>query len=346
MVHPDDRATVVSIAAKMASGEVMPPLEHRIFHRDGSVRWVLNQRVLRHTPDGQISGYDGLISDITERKVAEDALRKALSNLQESHEELKASQLLLINTEKLEITGRLAAGVAHEVKNPLAILAMSLDYLSRVLTDRDETVADVLNDMRDAVRRADRIIIGLLDFSASEKLELQPGDLNSAIEKAAQLVNHSRKSNGVELVQNLAPDLPPVALDQSKTVQALVNLFSNSIDAMPGGGTLTIRSYQPSSTGSDAASRTSGQFPGRAGMVVVEIEDGGSGIPPDKLPKIFDPFFTTKPPGKGTGLGLTVTRKILELHGGSLQITNRQEGGVRSVLQFPALDAEVTRKLS
>ena len=342
VVHPDDRPAVVSIAAKMASGEVMPPLEHRIFHRDGSVRWVRNQRVLRHTPDGQIAGYDGLISDITERKVAEDALRKALSNLQESHEELKASQLLLINTEKLEITGRLAAGVAHEVKNPLAILAMSLDYLSRVLTDRDETVADVLNDMRDAIGRADRIIRGLLDFSASEKLDLQPEDLNSVIEQATLLVRHTIKSNRVELVKSLAPDLPPVALDQNKTVQALVNLFSNSLDAMPDGGTLTVRSYykQSSDIDRDENSQTSGQFTGEAASVVVEIEDSGCGIPPDKLPKILDPFFTTKPPGKGTGLGLTVTRKIIGLHGGSLQVTNKEEGGARALLLFPALKAK------
>lgn len=341
VVHPDDRPTVVAIAAKMASGEGMPPVEHRIYHRDGSIRWVRNQRVLRHTPDGKLAGYDGLVSDITERKLAEEALRKALANLQKSHEELKASHMLLINTEKLEITGRLAAGVAHEVKNPLAILAMSLDYLSRALPDVDGNVADVLKEMRDAIGRADTIIRGLLDFSASEKLALQPGDLNSAIEKAILLVRHSRKSNRVELVKNLAPDLPPVALDQNKAVQALVNLFSNAIDAMPDGGTLTVRSFykQPSNTERDSGSQTSGQFPGESTIAIVEIEDSGDGIPPDKLPKIFDPFFTTKPPGKGTGLGLTVTRKIIELHGGSLQITNRPDGGTRALLLFAALKA-------
>ena len=283
-----------------------------------------------------------LSADIISRKLAEEALRKALANLQKSHEQLKASQMLLINAEKLEITGRLAAGVAHEVKNPLAILAMSLDYLSRVLPGMDENVADVLKDMRDAIRRADTIILGLLDFSASEKLKLQPGDLNSVIEKATLLVRHNRKSNRVELVKNLAPDLPPVAIDQHKAVQALVNLFSNSIDAMPDGGTLTVSSYfkQPVNTAREAGAQTSAQSLGEATIVVVEINDSGSGIPPDKLSKIFDPFFTTKPPGKGTGLGLTVTRKIIELHGGSLQITNKQEGGARALLLFPALKAK------
>jgi len=285
---------------------------------------------------------EDLSADITARKVAEESLRKALANLQKSHEELQSSQMLLINAEKLEITGRLAAGVAHEVKNPLAILAMSLDYLSRVLPDMDKNVADVLKDMRDAIRRADTIILGLLDFSASEKLELQPGDLNSVIEKATLLVRHIRKTNSVELVKNLTPDLPPVALDQNKAVQALVNLFSNAIDAMPDGGTLAVRSYykQPSHTERDTASQTSGQFLGDATIVVVEIEDSGSGIAPEKLSKIFDPFFTTKPPGKGSGLGLTVTRKIIELHGGSLQITNRPEGGASALLLFPALKAK------
>jgi len=278
-----------------------------------------------------------LSEDIIARKVAEEALRKALANLQKSHEELKASQMLLINAEKLEITGRLAAGVAHEVKNPLAVLAMSLDYLSRVVPDVHGNVAEVLNDMRDAIGRADAIIRGLLDFSASEKLDLQPGDLNSVIEKATMLVRHNRKANRVELVKALAPDLPPVALDQNKLVQALVNLLSNSIDAMPDGGTLAIKSYykQPSSTERNAGSHASGRVFGETTIVVVEIHDTGSGIPPDKLSKIFDPFFTTKPPGKGTGLGLTVTRKIIELHGGSLQITNKPKGGVRTLLLFP-----------
>jgi signal transduction histidine kinase len=324
----------------MATGEVLPPIEHRLFHRDGSTRWVRNQRVLRYTPEGQLAGYDGLVSDITVRKAAEEALRNAVADLQKSHEDLKASQLLLIHAEKMKTAGRLAAGVAHEVKNPLAILLLSLDYLSGVLPEPGAPVAEVLQDMRDAVGRADTIIRGLLDFSASEKLDLQPGDLNSVIEKAILLVRHSRQMNHVQLVKSLAPGLPPAAIDQNKAVQALVNLFSNAIDAMPDGGTLAIRSYLKQPSERDAGSQTSGDFRAEAAWIAVEMEDSGSGIPPDKLTRIFDPFFTTKPPGKGTGLGLTVTQKIMELHEGVLQITNRQEGGVRACLLFRALNAK------
>jgi len=195
-----------------------------------------------------------------------------------------------------------------------------------------------LKDMGDAIGRADTIIRGLLDFSAAEELDPKPEDLNSVIEKATLMVKHDRSMNHVQLVTNLDRDLPPVVIDRNKVVQAFVNLFTNSIDAMPDGGTLAVRSYfeQPSNPGKDPGSRSLDGFYVDDSHVVVEIEDSGSGIPPDKLSKIFDPFFTTKPPGKGTGLGLTVTQKIIELHGGSLEINNRPEGGIRSVLKFQA----------
>jgi len=278
-----------------------------------------------------------------ERKIAEDALRKAVSDLQQSQEELKASQMLLINAEKMESVGRLAAGVAHEVKNPLAILMMSLDYLSHTVSGQDGTVPGVLNDMRDAIWRADTIIRGLLDFSAPEQLELQPDDLNSIIEKASLLVKHSRNLNHIRFVKNLDPGLPAVALDRNKMVQVFVNLFTNSMDAMPDGGTLAVRTWvkKISVIGAEApGSGTGERFRADDPVVVVELEDSGSGIPPDKLSRIFDPFFTTKPPGQGTGLGLPVTKKIIDLHRGTLEITNREQGGVLCVMQFRPMNRD------
>jgi signal transduction histidine kinase len=138
--------------------------------------------------------------------------------------------------------------------------------------------------------------------------------------------------------KSLDPTLPAVLLDRNKIKQVLVNVLTNAIHAMPDGGTLTIRTYSRKlareEVDHDAGLRLADRF--RAGQTVVltEIADTGCGVAEDKLVQVFDPFFTTKPTGKGTGLGLTVTKKIVELHGGNIELRNRKEGGVLVTLMF------------
>ena len=170
---------------------------------------------------GATIGIVTLCEDITERKRAE--------------EELKAAQLQLIQSEKLESVGRLAAGVAHEVKNPLAIILQGLAYLSHVLsTADDDKVAMVVQKMDNAVKRADRVIGGLLDFSAQRAGDVRPADVNAVLEQSLLLVKHELVKAHVTLVKKLGQDLPPLMLDRHKIEQVFVNLFLNAIKAMPG----------------------------------------------------------------------------------------------------------------
>ncbi len=338
-VHPEDRPVEVEKLQMALRGEQEFDTEFRVVWPDGSCHYIRAKATVQRDASGTAVRMIGTNWDITERKRMEEQLKKAVADLEQSRAQLIASQGLLINAEKMETVGRLAAGVAHEVKNPLAILMMSMEYLSQALPEVDETTTGVLAEMRDAIRRADLIVRGLLDFSASEKIKLEAVELNPVVEKAALLVKHALTTNRVTLETHLAPGLPQVLIDPSKIEQVLVNLFTNAIDAMPGGGNLTVRTCfkRLAEVPRDPGSRLFERFREDDPVVLIEIEDNGSGIPPEKLAKIFDPFFTTKPTGKGTGLGLTVSRKIMELHGGRLEITNRAEGGVRSVLQFHAL---------
>jgi len=279
------------------------------------------------------------IRDVTERKESEEALRQAIENLQQSRDELKTTQLQLIQAEKMETVGRLASGVAHEVKNPLQILLMNLDYLSQQMASAHDTVLDkVVNEMRHAAQRADTIICGLLDFSHSDDLELQPQDLNALIEKALSLVRHHLVSKHIKLETDLGADLPLLALDGVKIEQVFVNLFTNALDSMLKGGTLKVKTSTErlTETHRDPGWRDLGRFYAGDTVVKVEVEDTGDGIPPEVLRKIFDPFFTTKTTGKGTGLGLTIVKRILDLHSGSIEIRNRPEGGVHCQLMFKA----------
>jgi len=272
---------------------------------------------------GATIGIVTLCEDITERKRAE--------------EELKAAQLQLIQSEKLESVGRLAAGVAHEVKNPLAIILQGLAYLSHVpSTADDDNVAMVLQKMDNAVKRADRVIGGLLDFSAQRAGDVRPADVNAVLEQSLLLVKHELVKAHVPVVKKLGQDLPPLMLDRHKIEQVFVNLFLNAIQAMPEGGTLTVKTNakQPRELGLGDGRQQTDPVRGEETLVMIEVEDTGTGIPQDKLDRIFDPFFTTKPTGQGTGLGLTVTRKIIELHSGKIDIRNRPEGGVRVTLTF------------
>ena len=326
----------------MRTGKPLVGKEEKEVWPNGTVSWVTTTKLPLRNKQGDIVGTFGISRDITERKRAEEALKQAVEDLQKSRDELKSAHQQLTHAERMETVGRMAAGVAHEVQNPLQILLMSLDYLSQQMSDRGPVLDGVLNEMRNATQRADTIIRGLLDFSRSDDLELKAQDLNTLVHNALALVKHDLSLHRVVLQTQLAPELPPLALDGMKIEQVLVNLFTNAIHAMPEGGTLTVRTRAErlTETHRDLGSREAGHFYAGNTVVMVEIEDTGSGIPVEVLRKIFDPFFTTKATGKGTGLGLAIVKRIIDLHSGEIEINNRPEGGVCCRIMFKACESK------
>ena len=273
-----------------------------------------------------VGGLSGLVSTFLNRQI--NRLKATHQHLLRTHEELKSAQMQLIQTAKLESIGRLAAGVAHEVKNPLAVIQLGVDYLTGPAGDKlNRDSVEAIEDMANAVQRADTIIKGLLNFSRSEPLVLVPVDLNGLLEESLLLVKHELSRHHVSLEKHLAGQLPKIELDRNKLEQVFINVFMNAIQAMGENGVLSVTTFLNSS-----ASGHRGQRP----RVVAQVEDTGPGIPPDKMDKLFEPFFTTKGVGKGTGLGLSVSRKIIELHRGTITIANRnQVCGVRVTMSFP-----------
>jgi len=294
---------------------------------------------------GQILGTQCIFWDITERKRFEERLQKANEELarneqalRHSNEALRAAQMQLIQAEKMESIGTLAAGVAHEVKNPLAILMMGLSYLKKKLRDAGEQVTGVLYEMGEAIERADSITKSLLDFSSNRQLAMQSEDLNDILRGTLRMLRHGMNEKRIQLTTQWGRRLHHVAIDKRQIQQVLVNVLMNAIQAMPEGGRISIKTFETevTETTHSAGSRSGDQVWVGDTVVITVIEDNGPGIPQEILSKIFDPFFTTKPTGQGTGLGLAVSRKIIELHGGTLDIKNRDEGGVRVTLTLKA----------
>jgi PAS domain S-box-containing protein len=242
-----------------------------------------------------------------------------------SLEELKNMQTQLVQSEKVALANQLAAGVAHEVKNPLAILLQGIEYLTENVKGNGKAAASILEDMGTAVRRADSIIKGLLDLAAPARLALEPEDVNAAVESALLLVKGVLERNRIRVIRHLNVRIPKVAIDRGKLIQALINLFSNSASFMPEGGELGIKTYvKKVKSGSEDA-------------VAVEVEDTGPGIPEEHLAKVFEPFFTTRRAKGGTGLGLSVVKNIVELHQGTIEIKNKPAGGAVVTMTFPVL---------
>jgi PAS domain S-box-containing protein len=343
MVREEDRPAVIEQTERILRGEEPPPLEHRIIHKNGTERWIRNTTVPRKDAQGRLVAYDGLVYNITERKQAEEHLRRAhaelkaneealkrtLEELKTANQQLKQTQLELIQAARLESVGALAAGVAHEVKNPLQTILMGLDYLVPHCAAGDHNTATVLSDMRDAVTRANAIIRGLLQLSAQTDFELKPEDLNASARRALRLVNAQVIASKVTVVRKLDPHLLRARVDRGKIEQVFINLFINALQAMSPGGVLTITTRSgrlgENLTLSEAAARL---FQRGERVVMAQVQDTGTGIAAANLPKVFDPFFTTKPVGVGTGLGLSVVKKIVDLHGGGIDIQNVASGGV------------------
>ncbi len=339
MIHPEDRDRVFKNLARLVAGAEIEPIEHRIIRKDGTVCWIRNTQVRHYDAQNRLIAYDGIVVDVSGRKqtelqlmAANSRLRELVAELTRSHHELESAQLELIDVAKMQSVGQLAAGVAHEVKNPLAILQLGVDCLGAQPVLVELGVKPILEEMEIAVTRANTVITDLLDFSSSKNLELTECDLNEIVERSLEFVKHTLTQGKVVTVKEFSNNLPNALVDRHKIEQVFINLFTNAGHAMPQGGKLTVK------TSARALGQQEGAFESgdRSGVRLapgeevlhVEVRDTGMGIPPDKLPRIFDPFFTTKPTGQGTGLGLSVTRNIVELHGGQIKIHNCSEGGV------------------
>jgi PAS domain S-box-containing protein len=343
LVPPDRLHELSELYPGVARGGVIEQFETVRVRRDGVPIDVSLSIMPIRDGRNRVTGALAITRDITAVQYAlreaaqsseqlsdrERMLKRALLALRESHEKGKTTQLQLVQAAKLESIGRLAAGVAHEVKNPLAVILFAVDYLADAIPSPDENMKSALTDAREAVARADSVIRGLLDFSTATDLSPAEEDVNALLRRSLHLVRHSLTKCHVFAVEELKEGLPYAMLDRNKIEQVFVNLLINAIDAMPSGGTLIVRSRKDRLTelGSDVGVRRTDAFQVGQSVIVVEVEDTGTGIDENARPRLFDPFFTTKPPGKGTGLGLAVCKTIVALHGGTIRIGNKAGGG-------------------
>lgn len=237
-----------------------------------------------------------------------DQLEESLKAVQKFSQELERAQTQLIQKEKLASVGELAAGVAHELNNPLAAILLYGHLLLEEVSAEDPHFSN-LRTITEEADRAKKIVAALLDFARQRKLDLQPTDLNVLLEETLQVLKKESRLENVRLVHYLDPRLPRLLADHSQLQQAFSNLIINACEAMPQGGDLTIVTA-PVEDG-----------------VLIEFTDTGCGIPEENLSKIFTPFFTTKKPGRGTGLGLALVYAIIKMHGGQISVRSKEGKG-------------------
>ncbi len=231
-------------------------------------------------------------------------------------EELRKAENQLFQSEKLASLGKLAAGVAHEINSPLTGV---LTYSSLLLQEKKEgdPEKEDLEVIVNETNRCKKIVKGLLDFARQTEPDKALTDLNEVIEKSIDLISHQASMQSIKIEKKIKPDIPRIMIDVGQIQQVFINILLNAIEAMPGGGTLTI---------------TSGI---EDHMVTIGFSDTGAGIPEENMRKIFDPFFTTKKQGRGTGLGLSVSYGIIEKHRGRLDVKSQVGKGSTFKIKLP-----------
>ena len=232
--------------------------------------------------------------------------------------ELEETHLKLLQSEKMASLGKLAAGVAHEINNPLGGILIYANILLEETAPEDRRRQD-LKEIVDQTLRCKDIVQELLDFSRQTRHRWVLTDLNQSIRQTIGLLGKQALFHNIQLAEELDPDLPPLIADPGQVNQVLMNLIINAVDAMKAAGTLTLRTYP---------------LPD-AGKIGLEISDTGCGIPAENLSRIFDPFFTTKEVGQGTGLGLSTVYGIVQEHRGAIEVTSRVGQGTTFIIRLP-----------
>jgi len=370
LVHKDDRDALQAVYEEIKTTHKATEAEYRLSHKDGSERWILETIVPRKRKNGDVSGYMGCGIDISKQKHVEksleDTVEKRTLQLQKTNQvleiekeeqvglnnQLKETQGHLIQSEKMASIGQLAAGVAHEINNPLGYIYSNLNTLKGYLTDLEQvaTIADKLakqlpednsiatefnqlqkdldleflqEDLQDLVKesiegatRAKKIVQDLRDFSRIDKQESEIFDVEEGISATLNIVHNELKYKA-DIIKEYA-GIEPFQCVGAQLNQVFMNLLVNAAHSIADFGKITVRTGQQDKD-----------------HVWVEVEDTGKGIPDDVKNKIFDPFFTTKPVGKGTGLGLSLSYKIIQDHHGHFEVDSVVGKGTRIRVILP-----------
>jgi two-component system NtrC family sensor kinase len=269
---------------------------------------------------------------ITPRRRYKDEFSQLVIALNHMMYELDRRQSLLVESHKMRAIGELTAGVAHELNNPLNNIILSSEVLKDSYKDlSDEELQDIANDLTTQGERAQRVVKNLLDFARESETHVDYVQIDTLVEDTVRLAKNQIKLSKIQLEVQIEENLPPVFGDRELLKQVLLNLLLNAIDAMTGGGMLTIRVCEEK----------------EIGFLALSVSDTGPGIPAHILGSIFNPFFTTKPTGKGTGLGLAVSRGIIEKHGGDIEVESKPGEGATFIVHLPIvpIPADIENRL-
>ncbi len=260
--------------------------------------------------DGTKIGYMGIESDMSDRR-----------NLEQQ----------IIQTEKLATIGQLAAGIAHEIGTPLNIISGNAEFIQLDMKESDEGYQE-LTTIIAQTRRISALMKQLLDFARPKILSLQPVDINAIIKSVLDFVRLQFEKNGMSIETEFGNEISRVYGDPSLLYQVFLNVVINGFQAMSNGGKISITTYPEAPQ--------SGSKDGNKEKVVIIVTDTGEGIPQENLGKLFAPFFTTKEPGKGTGLGLAVTHRIVQEHSGTISIESEVGKGTSVTIRLNAFRKE------
>ncbi|AKJ03672.1 PAS domain S-box-containing protein [Archangium gephyra] len=348
ITHPDDLAADLQQLQQVLAGEISTyAMEKRYFRKSGETIWVNLTVSLVRKPEGAPDYFIAVIEDITRRHRAEmerDALlarehqarTEAEQQVRSRSAELDVTRNALIQAERLATAGQLAAGVGHEINNPLSYVLANVTFALEELAERelDETMKEVEDALQQARRGAERIrgiVRDLRTFASSKFDSLGTVDVREALEFAVAMAEHQLRLRA-RLLRDYTP-VPSVVGNESRLGQVFLNLLLNATQSLPEGAvssnqvTLTIRPHQES-------------------WVAIEVRDTGCGIPEENLPRLFEPFFTTKPIGEGTGLGLSVCHGIVTSMGGQLQVESKPGRGSTFRVLLPVAGKAVTPEAS
>jgi PAS domain S-box-containing protein len=296
--------------------------------KDGSRFWTEMVVGPLRDDERRVRGFVRITRDVTERRRAELELRRnheeqkrLVDELQAKNEEIRSATQQLWHAAKLASVGELAASIAHELNNPLATISLRIESLLASMPAGDNR-RRALEIVEQETKRMANLVANLLQFSRRGVEEITTVDIQSELNKAVELVQHVLRKRQIDVVQELNPNTPTIFADRQKLRQVFLNLVSNASDAMPRGGTLTLRAAPTILDNGD---------PG----VMLDFSDTGDGIPADLLGRIMEPFFTTKEEGKGTGLGLAICRRVVEEHRGAIQISSSVGAGTTVRLMLP-----------